>query len=195
MHSFQAMEAFSENFIHRRIGSAIKGFAGGGPVGAVAGFATGGAQPSEAVAVVDPRTREPTVSACQSGFVWRNGRCERAGFIGTAQRIIPGGETGLAFEDDGFGAAVMGRYGAALVPMQIPSSRFKCPRGSKLGRDNLCYDHLHKNQRKWPPGTKPLLTGGEVNVLKKARRLEEKLKRLGVPIHVHKRRPTRKLLR
>lgn len=73
------------------------------------------------------------------------------------------------------GIAVMGRFGAALQPTQITRSVLRCPRGSVLGIDDLCYDHLHKRDRKWIPAAKPLLTGGERNAIRIAARAGGKL--------------------
>lgn len=191
--AMEAMDAFSENFVHKRLAGALVGFAAGGPIGGIGGFVTGGT-PQERTNLADPRT----FAQCQGGFT-RNaqGQCERVGIIGEVQRLLPGGATGFQENGfgDGFGAAVMGRFGPALVPMSRPSTTLRCPRGSKLGKDNLCYDHIAKRDRKWNPGTKPMLTGGQVNTLRRARRIEDRLKKLGVPIHVHKKRSTRKLLR
>ena len=108
-------------------------------------------------------------SGCGPGFVLNpnNGVCESIGSPGDVS-------TGTA---RGFGRAVMGRYGVALEPAAIPSVRLKCPRGSVLGNDNLCYDHIRKGDRKWIPGTKPLLTGGERNAIRTAGRVASKLAR------------------
>lgn len=106
---------------------------------------------------------------CNPGFVRNpvNGVCE---FIGSPGDV----STGVA---PGFGRAVMGRYGVALEPAAIPSVRLECPRGAVLGNDNLCYDHIAKANRKWIPGRKPLLTGGERNAIATASRVAGKLAR------------------
>jgi len=137
-------------------------------------------------------------SGCSPGFE-RNaaGQCQRSGIVGATQRFLPGGATG--FQPEQFGAAVMGAFGAALEPAAMASTRLMCPRGTVLGRDNLCYNRrdLRKSERKWDPGTKPVLTGGQVNTLKKAQRIQERMKKLGLTgtaPHTH-RRKTRKLLR
>jgi hypothetical protein len=51
-----------------------------------------------------------------------------------------------------------------------------------LGKDNLCYNKrdLYKRDRKWNPGRKPLLTGGDLNVLRKAKGLAEKSRKAAV---------------
>lgn len=126
---------------------------------------------------------------CQPGFIFRNGRCERTGLIGTAERFFPGGATGIA-PPRGFGAqepvgdAVMGRYGAALVPGSRIIDRAVCLRGMQLGDDGLCYNRgqIRNTQRMWPAGRKPLLTGGDMRAITVAatagRRLERASKRL-----------------
>jgi len=47
----------------------------------------------------------------------------------------------------------------------------RCPRGSVLATDNLCYSKGTRGlaaHRKWKPGTAPFLTGGERAILRKA---------------------------
>jgi len=199
MNAYAAMTELSLNFIHKRIAAAGIGFLTGGPSAGIQGFIGGG---GDSTALADPRTQGAGTSVgCGAGFMrTAQGQCVPAptsqvaieGIVGATQRFLPGGETGF---QDVFGGAVMGRFGAALVPAQMQATRLRCPRGAVLGKDNLCYDHLPKKDRKWNPGTKPLLTGGQMNILRKARRLEDRLKRMGVPIHVHKRKASRKLLR
>jgi len=73
---------------------------------------------------------------------------------------------------DVFGEAVMGRYGAALSPGSVTQTRMVCPRGTVLGNDNLCYNKrdLKKSERKWIPERRPLLTGGDLNAITRARK-------------------------
>lgn len=80
---------------------------------------------------------------------------------------------------DQFGEAVMGRYGAALVPKRKMVRNAICPRGTILGDDGLCYNNhdLTNKQRKWPKGRAPLLTGGEVNAISIASRAAGKIER------------------
>ena len=79
-----------------------------------------------------------------------------------------------------YGNAVMGRYGAALTPATMSTVRRRCPRGTVLGNDNLCYNKrdLRKNERKWVPGGKPLFTGGDLNAITRAHNLEGKAKEI-----------------
>lgn len=129
----------------------------------------GGAQPQRLVAS----------APCATGYHKdAQGKCVRSGVIGMGQRVFPGGQTGT--QADIYGEAVLGRYGAALVPAEEAVLVRRCPPGSVLGRDNLCYDHLPKSDRKWRPGTKPLLTGGDMRTLRRARSLENRLKRHGL---------------
>lgn len=71
---------------------------------------------------------------------------------------------------------VNGRYGAGITPMAVQSQRMWCPAGYKLGKDNVCYECLPKSQRKWNPGTKPMLTGGDLNAIRRAKRLQKRVK-------------------
>ena len=92
--------------------------------------------------------------------------------------MIPGGDTGF---EDGFGEAVIGGFGRpALVPRVVGTIErrdgsvgqiLRCPPGAVLAIDNLCYTKGTKGlaaNRKWPPGTRPFLTGGEVKCLRRA---------------------------
>lgn len=103
------------------------------------------------------------------------------------------------------GEAVMGQYGAALVPGTKLIDRAICLRGMQLGNDGLCYNksQIKNNQRMWPAGRKPLLSGGDMRAISIAaragRRLEgatKRLQRLGMmkkpasrraPPHAHAR--------
>jgi len=74
----------------------------------------------------------------------------------------------------GGGAAVVGSFGfAAMEPEAMTSVRLQCPPGMVLGRDDLCYPKsvLRRNSkwRKWRPGTRPVLTGGQRASIRKAR--------------------------
>jgi len=156
--------------------------------GTIGSFTPGGADP-----------RKGFVATCGPGFKKdAQGRCVKVGLIGTMERLIPGGATGLQPMLEDFGEAVMGRFGAALVPAQFATTRLRCPRGAVLGMDNLCYNKrdLKKSERKWNPGTRPILTGGDVNTLRKAQRLQHRMAKLGLTgTPTHHRRKTRKLLR
>lgn len=107
---------------------------------------------------------------CPPGTVWD----PQGGFCASPKS--PVGKKHLA---DQFGEAVMGRYGAALQPGTRTTSTAVCPRGTVLGKDGLCYNKrdLKKDERMWPPGTKPLLTGGDVRAIRIASRAAGKLER------------------
>ena len=59
-----------------------------------------------------------------------------------------------------------------------------CGPGAVLAKDGLCYNRrdLRNNERKWPKGRRPLLTGGEMRAISTAasaaKRLEKKQKQL-----------------
>jgi len=126
----------------------------------------------------DPRGAGLGRPSCSPGYVTdAQGRCVKEGFAGAVQRFLPGGQTGM-MPSETYGNAVYGRYGVALEPAQVPSYRLKCPPGMLLGTDNLCYDSLTKKERKWKPGAKPFLTGGQMNAIRTATRLRKKGKKL-----------------
>lgn len=97
--------------------------------------------------------------------------------------LPPGGDPAVTGAGNGSmnggqrGAAVHGRYGVAVQPVIRTRTIRDCPDGMVLGKDNLCYERLPKSERKWNPGRKPLLTGGEMNAISKAQRAAGRLKR------------------
>ena len=82
------------------------------------------------------------------------------------------------------GEATMGQYGAAMIPGSQIVDRATCLRGMQLGNDGLCYNksQIRNNQRMWPAGRKPLLSGGDMRAISTAaragRRMELATKRL-----------------
>ncbi|MDH3463975.1 MAG: hypothetical protein OEM32_10165 [Acidimicrobiia bacterium] len=78
---------------------------------------------------------------------------------------------------DGFGDAIVGRYGLGLIPRVEVRPVRSCPAGMVLGRDGVCYERksLRAHEREWKPGVKPLLTGGERNAIAIAKRAAGKL--------------------
>lgn len=76
-----------------------------------------------------------------------------------------------------FGDAVMGQFGVALEPAAENITRLDCPPGMRLGKDDLCYNNsqLRNSERKWPRGRRPLLTGGDLNAISKAKRAATRL--------------------
>ncbi len=97
--------------------------------------------------------------------------------------LPPGGEpaTSLPFGGAGGppGEAVMGRYGAALVPGSRIIDRAECIRGMVVGNDGLCYNksQIKNSDRMWPKGRRPLLTGGDMAAISKAARAAGRLER------------------
>lgn len=195
-----------ESFIHKRIIGGVKGFLTGGPVGAAAGFITGGGgssarvgpqgssigcppgeirvglgcqEPGRAGAVfTDPRGLG-FAQGCQPGFTFRNGRCERTGFVGAAQRFVPGGATGT--QADVAGEAVAGGFNMpAFVPLVVGNISkvdgttgpiLRCPSGTVLATDDLCYAKGTKGlaaHRKWKPTPPGFLPRRDVVCLRRA---------------------------
>lgn len=73
---------------------------------------------------------------------------------------------------------VYGRYGAGTTPIAVQRMSRVCPPGHKLGDDGVCYEHIARKNRMHDPGTKPFLTGGEVNAIRTAKRLEKRFNKL-----------------
>jgi len=70
--------------------------------------------------------------------------------------------------------AVQGAFGMpAIAPRVRQARRFMCPPGMVLSRGNLCYPRevLRRNSRwrKWRPGMKPILSGGDRKAITKAK--------------------------
>ena len=101
--------------------------------------------------------------------------------------LFPGGDPGV------FGAggeAVRGSFGIpGIVPSVVGNiaSRdgttgpiLRCPSGMALARDNICYvtSLIPRKFRKWNPGMKPLLTGGDRKILSRAKTLRGTVKRI-----------------
>jgi len=118
-----------------------------------------------------------SVTPCQSPLVRdADGACRFPG--SPADRDINGQM------ESPVGEAVMGRYGAALVPGNRAIQRAVCLPGMQLGDDGFCYNKgsISNRQRMWPKGRAPLLTGGQMRAISIAatagRRLERTTKRL-----------------
>jgi len=100
--------------------------------------------------------------------------------VAGVQQLLPGGQSGA----ERGGAAVMGQYGAAMVPTVDAVRTLDCLPGMVLGKDELCYNRrdITNKERKWPKGTRPLGTPGEMAALRKAasfgRRMETTVKRM-----------------
>ena len=85
-------------------------------------------------------------------------------------------------DDSPIGDAVMGRYGAGYMPGSQIVDRAVCLPGDVVGNDGLCYPRrsLKNDQRQWPRGRRPLLTGGEMRAISVARRAAGRLTRTAV---------------
>ena len=165
------------------IGRIAGGFITGGPIGAIGALVPTGTPgiPGRTDGICPPGTpgcgpqRLVGAQGCPRGTVWdpATQTC--------VATISPFGGRALA---DQFGEAVMGQYGAALVPAQREGMTLVCPPKAVLGADNLCYNRrdISNKERKWPRGRRPLLTGGEMRAISiasaAAAKLETKQKQL-----------------
>jgi len=107
---------------------------------------------------------DPVTGECTFFLGDRPGPDSRALPIGPG---LPGGE------------AVMGQFGAALVPGSRIIDRAECIRGMVVGSDGLCYNksQIKNSDRMWPKGRRPLLTGGDMAAISKAARAAGRLER------------------
>lgn len=110
------------------------------------------------------------------GSVKIAGRCVNLGDLG------PGGAPAVTPTTMGNGkfagfSAVKGMYGAGVAPKAESRVVRKCPNGWVLGDDGVCYERLARTRRAWDPGTKPLMTGGDRNAIRRAERAARALNR------------------
>jgi len=173
------------NFVHKRILGAVGGFITGGPVAAVSGFVRSPTRRTLPRSISSP-SQPFSPSPCPAGQRRAsNGRCIRDVSL-TIQALVPGGRTGIEQVSGRrpAGEAVMGRYGAALVPIEEARSVSTCLPGMVLGDDGFCYNRkaITNRERLYPKGTAPLLTGGDMSCIRKAAlaagRLQRTTKRL-----------------
>lgn len=122
----------------------------------------GGELPSGPLAAIPPITL-PCIWPFQIDPV--DGQC----------RLFAGKQGGP--DDQPVGEAVMGQYGAGLVPGTRAISRAVCLRGMQLGNDGVCYNksQISNKQRMWPAGRRPLLTGGDMRAISIASRAGARL--------------------
>jgi len=195
----------SQSFVHKRIFGAAKSFvlSGGSPLAAVGGFASGGGSegrsgseviPSRASQVIPGITvaarGAPTpVDPCASRGMTldRAGRCvQPAGVLGFGPGPGLLDPLGLDLGARARGALTIDRTtvpvpmigASATSPFRETQVVRRCGRGNVLATDGLCYDKklLRKDQRMWPPGRKPLLTGGDLNAISRAARAAGRMK-------------------
>ena len=176
----EVMDEMSEPFVHKRIIGGIKGALTGGAGGAVTGFFSAGederTRKSERARM---RTEARSISRIDDG-----GPCPPLTIRGPRGTCIvllagaPGGRPMITSADGAgaleFGGAVVGAFGMpAIAPVLEVREHRSCPSGMVLGEDELCYpkEILRRNSRfrKWRPGMRPILTGGERRGITKAR--------------------------
>jgi len=171
-------------FIHKRIIGGAVGFLGGGFAGAAKGFL----QPGGSTQQAQPRfITQPQQQPCLVGFepdgrggcMRKTARSSSFGGVPLPQRPGAPRASAAAFAErpDFFGDAVMGQYGVALEPGVMVIERTVCPDGMLVATDGLCYNRsqLRNKERRWPKGRRPLLTGGDLNAISKAKRAATRL--------------------
>ncbi len=212
MSLFNTADHFQLNFVHKRIGGALKGFVTSGfnPISAASGFISPPGRPSRPT-LPETFTARPSLRGARGQELGRNlkfgggarnmgvsrslavpslpsfipcvlpfrrdpdsGECRL--FLG--ERVGPDGNGGGGVGGPP-GEAVMGRYGAALVPGSRIIDRAECIRGMIVGDDGLCYNksQIKNSERMWPKGRRPLLTGGDMAAISKAARAAGRLER------------------
>ena len=211
MNLFNVADQLALTFVHKRLLGAAKGFVTSGfnPVEAARGFfapappvrrpapRTLTARPSATSAAEKEMGRaakfspEPSRSIVATGAgPCRFPRIKIGSRCVDLTAIPPGGRPLLSDPVVGgpqpvggpAGEAVMGRYGAGLVPGSRMIDRAICPRGMQLGNDGLCYNkgQIKNSERMWPRGRRPLLTGGEMRAISVASRAAGRLTRTAV---------------
>ncbi len=180
-------------FVHRKIGKFLKGPLGDvalGLGGSLVSGLFGGKKPARTVIPREFVPRLPFSNAPAIDLKFRlpsgNGNGVSGGGRECPRGMRPDFLTGECEAAAGqeFGEAVMGRYGAGLIPGSMIVDRAVCPRGTQLGDDGVCYNksQISNKQRMWPAGRRPLLTGGDMRAISIAaragKRLEGATKRL-----------------
>ena len=112
-------------------------------------------------------------SGCTPPLVMRNGACVSVETVPVID-VDPTRISPAEYSVSG-GQAVAGAFGMpAMVPLAESRRMLSCPAGMVLGRDDLCYPKqvLRRDSkfRKWRPGMRPILTGGERHGITKAKR-------------------------
>jgi hypothetical protein len=123
------------------------------------------------------------LTTCPTGYKRDSkGMCIQEGFGGTIARTLPGGNTGVLGPG---GQAVVGAFGqAGILPAQVGTINgnpiLRCPRAMVLGADNICYakGSLPRQFRKWKPGTRPAVSGGDVRAIRQANSAKNRVKKL-----------------
>ena len=67
------------------------------------------------------------------------------------------------------GEVIAGQYGAGFIAGSRIVDVATCPRGTVLGKDQICYANLANKNRLYPRGRRPLLTGGDMRAISRAR--------------------------
>lgn len=144
-------------------------------VAGLVGGSGGGSEPPQGSPAV-PGSLVAQESPCPPGQV-RVPFTNRCAGVSPAD-ILPGGAPFVSTSVQ-MGTPTLGHYGVAVTPMAMERVKLRCPRGMVLGMDNLCYNkrNLRADERKWKPGRRPLLTGGEMNAITVAARAAGKLER------------------
>ena len=182
----------SRGFVHRRIIGGISGFLGGGPIGAISGFLSGGrpqVQPT-----IAPTLAPVTRVACPPGFfetpgggcqqIAPTGRVEVLAAAQDRERRVTETLPTIPMEQRGGNGGPPSRFGPMRAGGYAPDVREQfyrdCGPGAVLAKDGLCYNRrdLRNNERKWPRGRRPLLTGGEVRAISTAASAAKKLQRV-----------------
>lgn len=176
----------AQSFVHKRIIGAVTGFAKGGFVGAATGFVTSGRGlgSDRGAGLGLPSVRAQSFAAtCPPGSrADASGRCATTGFRGAVERTLPFGRTGFQ-ERVASGGLLNMLHGGPEAPSEVGTITrddgtvgpiLRCPPGMVLAIDDQCYAKGLKGLaqfRKWKPGTRPFLTGGDVKVLRRANTL------------------------
>lgn len=164
-------------FISDAAGAAARGASAGleERIRSLVGGGGGGSEPPQGSPAV-PGSLVATQNPCPTGQrrIPFTNRC-----VGVSvPDVLPGGAPFVS-TSQAQGQAVLGQFGVALTPDAMERTKLRCPRGMVLGMDDLCYNKrdLRMDERKWRPGRKPLLTGGEMNAISTAARAAGKLAR------------------
>lgn len=144
------------------LGKAVAGEVGNAVAGWLGASGNGGTTKTKGLVA------DTSVGPCPEGTFSVGGQCVD---------LQPGGATQGGGMILGDWEPVRGLYGVGVVPKVEERATRICPPEYVVGKDGICYDGLPKSKRKWDPGMKPLMTGGDRAAIRKAAAAGRKLDR------------------
>lgn len=156
----------------------LTGLVTGGPAGAITGAIGGGfgitrAAPPPGPTAIPGAPLVAGPATCPEGTIRIGTRCVRPA------AALPGGDPFVTRATPAVAEA--GMFGTlSAAPMTETVTRFVCPSGTVLGKDNRCYakGSIPNRLRKYPKAPRPFFTAADAKTLRRAETLQKKVKKL-----------------